>query len=121
MKNFYDLEVYKRSYKAALNIHKINKNFPRDEQFGLTSQIRRASRSIPANIAEGFAKRHASVPEFKRFLNISIGSINEIHVWLDFCADLGYCEKADIEALKREYEELGKMLFSLCQNWKNFK
>lgn len=121
MKSFYDLEIYKRSYKAALAIHKISKNFPKDELFGLTSQMRRSARSIPANIAEGFSKRHASSADFKRFLAISIGSVNELQVWLDFCIDLDYCDKNTIESLKREYDEISKMIFSLSKNWKNYK
>ena len=121
MESFYDLAIYKRSYKAALEIHKISKTFPKDEQFGLTSQIRRSSRSIPANIAEGFSKRLSSAAEFKRFLNISIGSSNEVLVWLDFCVDLEYCQKEEIKPLKQEYIELSKMIFSLSKNWKKFK
>ena len=121
MESFYDLQIYKRSYNSALKIHQITKNFPPDELYGLVSQMRRGSRSIPANIAEGFSKRHVSDAEFKRFLSIAIGSSNEMIVWLDFCIDLNYCPKGDIEPLKQEYIDLGKMLFTLSQNWKKFK
>ncbi len=117
MESFYDLLIYQRSYKTALEVHKISKQLPKDEQFALTSQIRRASKSIPANIAEGYGKRHTSSAEFKRFLQIAIGSTNEMLVWLDFCSDLNYVEKENIEKLKSEYQEIAKMIFSLHRNW----
>jgi four helix bundle protein len=119
MESFYDLLIYQRSYKAALAIHKLSKSFPKDEQFSLTSQIRRASKSIPSNIAEGYAKRHSSENEFKRFLQIAIGSTNEMLVWLDFCHDLTYMKKEEAEALKCEYIEISKMIYGLSKNWKN--
>lgn len=118
MESFYDLQIYQRSYKAALSIHKITKTFPKDEQFGLTAQMRRASKSIAANIAEGFAKRHNSDAEFKRFLHMSVGSANEMLVWLDFCVDLGYADKKEIHSMKDKYIELSKMIYALSQNWK---
>ncbi len=121
IKTFYDLEIYQRSYKAALELHRLSKAFPKDEQYGLTNQIRRASRSIPANIAEGFSKHHKSNAEFKRFLNIAIGSCNEMIVWIDFSYDLAYIDEVTSLKLKKEYEELGKMMFKLAENWKSFK
>lgn len=120
IKSFYDLDIYQRSYKAALNIQKLSNSFPQKEQYALTSQICRASRSIPANIAEGFSKHHGSSAEFKRFLSIAGGSCNEMLVWLDFSKDLEYVNNETIQELKKEYEELGRMIFRLSQNWQKF-
>lgn len=118
IKTFYDLDVYKRSYKVALDIQKLVNAFPKHEQFSLTSQICRGSRSIPANIAEGFSKSYSSAAEFKRFLSISVGSCNEMLVWLDFSKDLAYVDADTVLILKKEYEELGRMIYTLSQNWK---
>lgn len=77
-----DLEIYKRSYKLALNIHERTKKFPEIERYDITSQIRRCSKSIPTNIAEGYGRQ--SRDEFKRFARISLGSCNEMQVHLLF-------------------------------------
>ena len=116
--HYKELQVYQKSYQAALKIHTITFDFSKHEQFALTSQIRRSSKSICANIAEGFAKSHSSPAEFKRFLSIAMGSNNEVQVWLEFCKDLEYIDAEDFARLCPEYEEIGKMLFSLSKNWK---
>ncbi len=90
---------------------------PKTEQYSLADQMRRASRSICANLAEGFAKHHSSNAEFKRFIAMAIGSSNEMIVWLDFCIDLKYTDEKVALPLKQEYTEIGKMLYKLSQNW----
>ena len=75
--SFEDLEVFQRAYKLSLEIHRLSLEFPQREQYGLGEQIRRASKSICANIAEGFAKQGFSVAEFKRYLAIAFGSSDE--------------------------------------------
>ena len=82
IKTFEDLDSHKESYKLALEIYKITRNYPRDEIYSLTSQIRRASTSITLNIAEGYGR--LSREEFKRFLKISLGSNNETITLLKF-------------------------------------
>ena len=111
-----DLEIYKRSYKLALNIHERTKKFPEIERYDITSQIRRCSKSIPTNIAEGYGRQ--SRDEFKRFARISLGSCNEMQVHLSFCKDLGYISKEEYERYQREYNEVGKMLNVSIQKWK---
>ena len=82
------MQVYERSYKAGLAVYRMTKSFPEEEKYGMTSQMRRASVSIPLNIAEGYAKR-SSQGEFKRVLLMAIGSANEISVLIDCAKDLG--------------------------------
>src|SRR5436190_5991247 len=90
---------------------------PRVEQFGLADQIRRASKSICANIAEGFSKQRRSGAEFKRYLLMAIGSSDEMRVWLRYCLDLGYIDEAQWRRLRDEYQELSKMLQGLYTSW----
>ena len=87
IKDYKDLEIYKRSYKLALRTHEITRSFPENEKYDLTSQIRRCSKSVPTNMAEGFGRQ--SKEEFRRFLKISLGSCNELQVHLEFSKDLG--------------------------------
>ena len=89
IRSYRDLKVYGRSYGMAVRMYEMTRRLPEEERFGLTSQIRRAATSIPMNIAEGYGKRQ-SAAEFKRYLQMSIGSCNEMQVLLDLCKDLGY-------------------------------
>ena len=113
-KGYKDLKVYERSYKAALAVYKVTETFPETEKYGITNQIRRASLSIPLNIAEGFAKRE-SQQEFKRFLLMAIGSSNEVSVLINFAKDLKMLTVEQYEAARAEYEEIGKMLRGLIK------
>ena len=85
---FDDLAVFQRAYEISLDLHRASLTFPRIEQFGLADQIRRASKSICGNIAEGFGKRRRSRAEFKRYLLMAIGSADEMQVWIKYCLDL---------------------------------
>ena len=110
------MEIYNRSYNIALKIHEITKSFPESERYDLTSQVRRASKSIPANIAEGWGRQ--SKEEFKRFAKISLGSCDEMQVHLSFCKDLGYISEQGYIELSKEYDEVGRMLNVTIQKWK---
>jgi four helix bundle protein len=90
---FEDLEVFQRAYRISLEVHRASLQFPTIEQRALADQIRRASKSICGNIAEGFGKRRRSSAEFKRYLLMAIGSADEMQVWLRYCADLEYVEQ----------------------------
>ena len=91
---------------------------PKEEQFnGIADQIRRATKGICANLAEGFGKRAISNKEFLRYLSIAIGSANEIRVWLRYAYDLGYISEQDWKHFKQEYLEIAKMLGGLRQKW----
>ena len=109
-----ELQVYERAYQAGLAIYKMTKTMPEEERYGIVSQMRRAGTSIPANIAEGYAKRD-SANEFRRFLQMALGSANEMNVWLDYANDLGYITAEKHEKATREYNEIGKMLRSLIK------
>ena len=114
--SYKDLDIYKRSYNLALKIHQITRNFPEEEKYDLTSQIRRCSKSIPTNIAEGFGRQ--STEEFKRFLRISLGSNNELQVHLEFSKDLNYISENEYNEISKENSEIGKMLNVAIQKWK---
>jgi four helix bundle protein len=118
IRSFEDLDVYQRSYKAALEIHKASLNFPKIEQYALADQVRRASKSICANLAEGFARQRSSSADFRRFVVLAIGSGDEMKVWLSFCLDLGYMTADDVKRLKEEYSEIARMLHGLMNSWK---
>ena len=111
------MQIYERSYKAGLAIYRMTKNFPEEEKFAMTSQMRRASTSIALNIAEGYAKR-SSQDEFRRFLMMAIGSANEMSVLLDYAKDLKYITESQHEKASKEYEEIGKMLSSFIKKLK---
>ncbi len=91
--------------------------FPKREQYGLGDQIRRASKSICANIAEGFAKQRYSSSEFKRYIMIATGSSDEMRVWLRYCLDLEYIEEATWKEWRDEYKQISKMLQGLYRSW----
>ena len=116
IQSFRDLKVYERSYKAAISVYRMTSVLPKEELYGLTSQIKRAATSIPLNIAEGYGKKE-SANEFKRFLLMAIGSCDEMRVLVDMCKDLGFINEEVHERYEREYDEIGRMLTTLRKNW----
>ena len=112
MAGYQDLQVYVKSYAAALAVYEMAKGYPKEERYAMTDQIRRAALSIALNIAEGYGKR-SSQSEFRRFLLMAIGSSDEVNVLLDFAKDLGYICESEYSEKKEKYEEVGKMLNSL--------
>ncbi len=113
-----DLEVYCLSYSLALEIFELSKTFPKEEQYSLTDQIRRSSRSVSANISEGFAKRKNG-NSFRQYLFSAIGSVEETKTWLAFAKDFYYIQD-DLEVeLTEKYNKAGAMLYRLIQNWHN--
>ena len=117
VERFEDLEVFKRAYRVSLEIHRESLRFPAIEQQALADQVRRASKSICANIAEGFAKQAYSVAEFKRYLAIAIASSDEMRVWIRFCLDRGYIDEAVWQRWREEYHVISKMLQGLRKSW----
>ena len=107
-----ELQVYEKSYKAALAVYRKSKEFPREEIYGLTSQLRRAATGIPLNIAEGYSKKESQA-EFKRFIGMALGSSDEVQVLLRFAKDLGYISEGVYNKSKVEYKEISKMLNGL--------
>lgn len=88
------LEAWKRSRELVLSIYTLTQNFPKEEMFGLTSQMRRAAVSVPSNIAEGAAR--AGQKEFAQFLNVARGSLSELETQLLISSDLGYIRSDDL-------------------------
>src|SRR5580704_13554595 len=114
-----DLDVFKRAYAISLDLHRISLKFPKIEQFGgLADQMRRASKSVCANLAEGFGKQRQSNLEFKRYLLMAIGSADEMQVWLKYCADLEYIERETCQRWRDEYCQIARMLQSLATRWR---
>ena len=110
---FEDLMVFKAAYRLALELHRASLKFPAVEQYGLAEQVRRASKSICANLAEGVGKQAASAAECRRFLAMAIGSADEVRVWLRFCVDLGYVDEATWRRWRDGYREIAQMLQGL--------
>ena len=117
LSSFEDLEVFQRAYRVSLDLHKATLRFPKLEERVLADQIRRASKSICGNIAEGFGKQRRSSAEFKRYLLMAIGSADEMQVWLRYCADLGYVDRETCERWRDEYRQIARMLQGLCSSW----
>ena len=117
MASFEDLAVFQKAYKVSLQVHKVSLNFPKAEQYSLADQLRRASKSICANLAEGFGKR-ASAAEFKRYLLMALGSSDEMRVWIRYSLDLGYIDETTWRDWRDRYQEISKMLQGLHRRWK---
>jgi len=119
IKSFLDLEVYQLAHKFAMKIFAITKKFPTEEKYSLTDQIRRSSRSIAVNTAEGWGKR-IYVGNFKRHLVDGIGSLEESKSWLLFAKDCNYITIELYNQLLAEAEVLGTKIRRLHDNWKDF-
>lgn len=115
--NYRELDVYKRSYRLALEIHKFSLGLPQYLQFDICDQIRRASRSIPSNIAEGYARAKSS-KDTRNLLNDALGSNEEMLFNLDFLKDVGKINKNLYLKWFNEYTIKGKQLFRLIESLK---
>ena len=111
MKNFRDLEVWNLAHQLTLQAYQCTRSFPPDERFGLTSQIRRAAASVPANIAEGCGRRGNA--EFHRFLQMAMGSASELEYHLLLSRDLQYMDQSVYEPLNHSTTRVKRMLASL--------
>lgn len=98
-------------------VYRVTRNFPNEEMFGLTSQLRRAAVSLPSNIAEGFGRRQTG--DYVRFLNITYGSLCELDTQLEISVNLNYLPNAEFEILHIQVRELERMLASLIHKLKN--
>ena len=114
-----NLFVYQISYKLMIEIHKESLKFPKIEQYGgIADQLRRSSKSITANIVEGFGKQHFFKGEFQRMLVYSIGSCDETILWIKTARDLGYMDKITSDRYLNEYQILVKKLSTFTKNMK---
>ncbi len=116
MQDFHNLKVWQRSHQLVLLVYKATAKFPKDELYGLTSQIRRAAVSIPANIAEGCVR--GGDPEFSRFLYIAQGSASELDYHLLLSRDLDYISPSDYQSLSKGLTEVRRMLSTFIQTIK---
>jgi four helix bundle protein len=110
----WDMDVFNKAYQAALDVHKKSLEFPKAEQFGLASQLRRSSKSICANLAEGRAKQQGSDAEFRRFVLIALGSTDETLLWCRFARDLGYFDPQLHDQFAARFREVARMLNGLA-------
>ena len=111
LQDFRNLEVWKRSHSLTLELYRVTSKFPSNELYGMTSQIRRAAASVPANIAEGCG-RYGNA-ELTRFLRIAIGSSSELEYHVLLAYDLGYIGKEEYEELTVRVVEVRRMLIGL--------
>ena len=113
MKNFRDLDVWTKSHVSTLSIYRVTATFPREELYGLTSQMRRCAASIPANIAEGCGRQGDR--EFRRFLQIAMGSASELEYHLLLARDLEFLGAQQFRSLTSQVQEVKKMLAGLIR------
>ena len=117
MRDFKQLKVWEKAHQFTLAIYQITGKFPKNELYGLTSQLRRAAASIPTNIAEGYGR--SGQAERNHFLNIALGSTCEAEYLLLLSKDLGYIPKAEYCNCNKNLEEIRKMLMSLYNKIKS--
>ena len=114
-----DLQIYQISYKLMIDIHQLSLSFPKIEQYGgIADQLRRSSKSITANIVEGFGKQRFYKEEFKRMLVYSIGSCDETMLWIKVSKDLGYIDSKTEYRYIKEYKILVKKISTFTYNLK---
>ncbi len=115
-RGYRDLDVYQRAMDVLVDVHRLAARLPSVERYELASQLRRASKPIPANIAEGYAKRR-SAKEFISFLTTALGSANEMEVHLEIAERLGYIPADEVAGLREAYEIIGRQLAALIGSW----
>ena len=117
--SYRNLDVWKKSIQLIKHIYQLTENFPKHQQYGLTSQIQRAAVSIAANIAEGRSRQ--STKEFLYFLNISYGSLAETETHAIIANELGFISSAILDKLLEDTNEIGKMINGLVRSLENKK
>ncbi len=117
LKNYKDLKVWQKSYALCLEIYRITAKFPKEEIYGLISQIRRSAVSIPSNIAEGYGRK--TTTDYIRMLYISYGSVCELETQILLAGDLDLIEKGELGTLKEDIAEIERMLKALIKSLEN--
>ena len=117
LKNYKELNVWQKSYELCLKIYRITAKFPKEERYGLTSQIRRSAVSILSNIAEGYGRK--TTLDYVRMLYISYGSVCELETQISLAGDLGFIEKGEWVTAKKDLAEIERMLKALIKSLKN--
>ena len=116
IRSYEDLEVYQRAMALLTQVHRLALDLPDFERYNLADQMRRASKAIPANIAEGYGKRR-SAREFKAYLTTALGSANEMLAHLKIAADLDNVPREHCDELTAAYTIVGKQLHRLIERW----
>ncbi len=119
LKNYKELKVWQKSYELCLKIYRITTTFPKEERYGLTSQIRRSVVSIPSNIAEGYGRK--SIADYIRMLYISYGSVCELETQILLAGDLGFIEETMLGTTNADILEIERMLKALIKSLENKK
>ena len=117
LKNYKELKVWQKSYELCLEIYRITAKFPKEERYGLTSQIRRSVVSIPSNIAEGYGRK--TTIDYIRMLYISYGSVCELETQILLAGDLNLIDKREWDVLKKDIAEIERMLKALIKSLEN--
>ncbi len=115
MGGFKDLNVYQKAYTLAMEIYTVTKGFPKEEIYSLTCQIRRSSRAVCSNLAEGYRKRQYPAYFVNKVSDADMEN-SETFVWIDFALDCGYLTKGKSLQLKNQGEEIGKILFHMINH-----
>ncbi len=113
-KGFRTLNAWKKAYELTLLIYHLSKNFPREELYGLSSQLQRAAVSVPANIADGYERNHRK--EYLQFLYIAKGSLGEVETYLLLAKDLGYLTETEFCAAGNIREETSRIIKGLIKS-----
>lgn len=113
VKSYRDLQVWQKGVQLASLVYQTSRVLPKDEQFGLISQMRRAAVSVPSNIAEGYGRR--SRADYVRFLNMAMGSLYELQTQAEIASNLGFLEDAEFQPLATDAREVERMLSALIR------
>jgi len=119
MKTYRELIVWQKSMDLVTSIYQVSKLFPNEENFGLTSQLRRSAISVPSNISEGYGRN--SLNDYIRFLNISVGSLYEAQTQIEIAFNLKYIEKEQFKSIYDSTREIERMMSSLIKKLKEKK
>jgi len=117
--SFKSLRAYELAFQLAMDIYEVTKSFPKEERYSLTDQIRRSSRSVCANIAEGYRKRQYQAHFISKMSDSDMEN-SETHVWLDFSLNCGYISKEAYREFMERNNEIGKLLFFMISNPEKF-
>ena len=115
----WELDVFRRSYALSIAVHRASQGFPKNEQFGgLADQLRRSSKAVCALLAEGAGRQVGSDAEFRRYVVMALGSLEETKLWCRYAADLGFVDPTQAALWQAEWSEIGRMLGGLHKRLK---
>lgn len=116
IKSFKELKIWQKGMEIVKDIYKLTANFPKEEVYGLTSQMRRSAVSIPSNIAEGFKRFHSK--EYMQFLHIALGSAAELETQIIISKELGFINESELQSVSEKIDHSSKMISALLNKLK---